>query len=104
MVPEGQRSPAAPLPSGNPSRQPVVLAESIWRRFGERAALTDVSFSAEAGEIHALLGPNGAGKTTLIRILAGLTTPTEGRLTLLGRDGAANDRRRRQNIGLVPSG
>jgi ABC-2 type transport system ATP-binding protein len=47
-------------------------------RYGERTALTGVSFDAAAGELVAVVGPNGAGKTTLLSILAGIQRPTAG--------------------------
>jgi ABC-2 type transport system ATP-binding protein len=56
-------------------------AERVTRRFGERVALRDVSFSADRGERLAIIGPNGAGKTTLLSILAGIQRPDEGRVT-----------------------
>ncbi len=59
------------------STDPLV-AEGIGMRFGERAALHDVTFTASPGEIVAVTGPNGAGKTTLLSILAGLLQPTTG--------------------------
>lgn len=49
-------------------------------------ALHDVSFEVAAGKICVIVGPNGAGKTTLFRILTGLTTPTTGTATILGKD------------------
>ena len=54
----------------------VVEAESLTKRFGEVAAVTDLSFALEAGTITGFLGPNGAGKTTTLRMILGLATPT----------------------------
>jgi ABC-2 type transport system ATP-binding protein len=62
----------------------MLTATNLSRRFGERVALDDVSFSLNAGEIFALLGPNGAGKTTTLRILAGLIAPTTGSVQIQG--------------------
>ena len=58
---------------------------ALTRRYGERLALADLSFTLEAGQTLAVLGPNGAGKTTLLSILAGVVAPDEGELTLAGR-------------------
>jgi ABC-2 type transport system ATP-binding protein len=83
---------------------PVIEARELTRRFGGHMALDAVSLTVASGEIHALLGPNGAGKTTLLRILAGLTTPSEGRVGVLGADASRAERSLRAQIGLVPSG
>jgi lipopolysaccharide transport system ATP-binding protein len=55
--------------------------QAIW-------ALREISFQVEAGKIMGVIGRNGSGKSTLLRILARITTPTEGRVTLRGRVGA----------------
>jgi ABC-2 type transport system ATP-binding protein len=60
------------------SGEPAVLVEHLSKRFGERLAVDDVSFSVEAGEVFGFLGPNGAGKTTTVRMLATLVQPTSG--------------------------
>jgi len=56
----------------------AIAAEGVTKRFGDRLALHDVSFSAAPGELVAVIGPNGAGKTTLLSILAGAQPPTAG--------------------------
>ncbi|HEX7819207.1 MAG TPA: ATP-binding cassette domain-containing protein [Sphingobium sp.] len=68
---------------------PVATAEAIVKRFGAGAAapapaLDGVGLEIRPGEITGLVGPDGAGKTTLIRILAGLMTPTSGKVSVLG--------------------
>ncbi len=64
--------------------EPVVAVKSLHHRFGQRAALTAVSFQLDRGALFALLGPNGSGKTTLFRILTTLIAPTMGSATLDG--------------------
>ena len=60
----------------------VLAVERVGKRFGDKAALRDVSFGAEPGERLAVIGPNGAGKTTLLGILAGSLQADDGELTL----------------------
>ncbi len=69
---------------------------------GDFQALRSVSFDIEPGEFFGLLGPNGAGKTTLISILAGLASPTSGRVTVLGHDVQTDYRAARRHLGVVP--
>jgi ABC-2 type transport system ATP-binding protein len=63
----------------------VVKAESLTKRFGGISAVTDLSFSLEAGTITGFLGPNGAGKTTTLRMILGLTAPSSGRALVFDR-------------------
>jgi heme exporter protein A len=72
-----QPSPRAPTP-------PTVAVHGLWREFGERPVLRDLSFELERGQTLAVLGPNGAGKTTLVRIVATLLRPTAGEVSVLG--------------------
>ena len=58
----------------------------LTKRYGARAVLEEVGLSVGPGHCVALLGHNGAGKTTLIKLLLGLTSPSAGHVTLLGRD------------------
>lgn len=79
----------------------AVSVEHVTRRFGELAAVDDVSFEADAGEVVALLGPNGAGKTTTFEMLEGYLAPSAGSLRVLGVDPRRGDRAWRARVGLV---
>jgi len=65
-------------------------------------ALDGVSLAIPQGEFFGLLGPNGAGKTTLISIVAGLARADAGSVSILGADVAADYRRARRLLGIVP--
>ena len=78
----------------------MIDVSGASKTFGNVVAVSDVSFSLDAG-VTALLGPNGAGKSTLFRMLCGLTTPTVGTVKVLGRD-ARKDTSVRGKIGLSP--
>ena len=69
---------------------------------GRFRALDSVSFDIPQGEFFGLLGPNGAGKTTLISVLAGLTRPTGGRVTVMGFDVQRDAAAARKALGVVP--
>jgi ABC-2 type transport system ATP-binding protein len=64
----------------------VAGVSQVSKSYGSVQALREVDFSINAGEVVALLGPNGAGKSTLVRLLLGLATPTQGRVTVFGGD------------------
>ena len=57
-----------------------MRAEGLGKRYGRRWLFRDVTFNLEQGQRLAILGHNGSGKSTLLRLLAGLQTPTEGRV------------------------
>jgi ABC-type sugar transport system ATPase subunit len=63
---------------------PAVAFHHIDKSFGAVAALSDVSFTIEAGETHAIVGENGAGKSTLLKVLAGTLRPDRGELRIGG--------------------
>ncbi|TNC63104.1 sugar ABC transporter ATP-binding protein [Rubellimicrobium roseum] len=64
---------------------PMFEMRGIAKAFPGVQALSDVSFAARSGEVHALVGENGAGKSTLMRILSGVYKPDAGGMTLDGR-------------------
>ena len=78
----------------------VIVFDSVSKYFGSVVAVSDVSFRISAG-ITALLGPNGAGKSTVMRMLCGLTTPSQGTIKVLGRP-PRGDIELYRHIGLVP--
>jgi ABC-2 type transport system ATP-binding protein len=71
---------------------PVVSAIELTKRFGEVAAVIDLSFDLDAGSVTGFLGPNGAGKTTTLRMLLGLARPTGGCALVFGRPYAELER------------
>ena len=77
-----------------------VYGPGVGRR--EIRALDGVSFRVESGELFGLLGPNGAGKTTAVKILLGLTHPTQGAARLQGL--SASDPASRRRVGYLPEG
>ena len=81
---------------------PAVEARSLVRRFGDDAALQQVSFDVEPGELYGVIGPDGAGKTTLFRILVTLLLPDAGTARVLGRDVVKDLWDLRTRIGYMP--
>lgn len=67
-------------------KQPIVEMTNISKEFSGIAVNDKISFSLNAGEIHALLGENGAGKSTLMNILTGLYKPDNGKIKVDGKD------------------
>ena len=63
---------------------PAITTTGLTKRYGKTAALNDCTITVPEGRICALIGPNGAGKTTLLRLLAGLSRPTAGQVTVNG--------------------
>lgn len=66
--------------------QHALRLEKIVKRYGATTALGPIDIDVRQGELLTLLGPSGCGKTTTLHIIAGLTTPTEGKLLLGGRE------------------
>jgi len=84
------------------SASAVVELDSVSKRYGSRTIIHDVSFSVMKGEIVGFLGPNGAGKTTTMRMIAGFTAPTSGRVSVAGYDMATQNAEAARLIGYLP--
>ncbi|GAB4013337.1 ABC transporter ATP-binding protein [Nocardioides ultimimeridianus] len=63
----------------------MIEIQSLTKRYRDFTAVDDVSFTARPGRVTGFLGPNGAGKSTSMRVMVGLTPPTSGTATILGR-------------------
>jgi ABC-2 type transport system ATP-binding protein len=80
----------------------VIAIHELTKKYGDFTAVDRLSLSVEPGEIFGFLGPNGAGKTTTIRIVAGLSLPTSGTVTVGGIDLATDAIAAKRNMGYVP--
>ncbi len=79
----------------------VIIAENLTKRFGSFVATDHISFSVRRGEIFGFLGANGAGKTTAMRMLCGLSRPSEGRAVVAGFDVASQAELVKRHIGYM---
>ncbi|HEV2424230.1 MAG TPA: ATP-binding cassette domain-containing protein [Terriglobia bacterium] len=79
----------------------MIRVQNLVKKFGDFAAVQDISFEVQQGEIFAFLGPNGAGKTTTIKMLTTLLKPTSGTVTLDGLDPKRDQHEARRRFGIV---
>src|SRR5580693_4412229 len=89
----------APVPSGLPGSNEtprnqrretgMIEARGLTKRYGDKVAVDDLSFSIKPGQVTGFLGPNGAGKTTTMRMILGLDRPSAGSVTVNGKPFAA---------------
>jgi ABC-2 type transport system ATP-binding protein len=85
------------------ARGPAIEVNHLYKNFGSRTAVQDVSFSVAHGEVFGFLGPNGAGKTTMVRMLSTLIEPTSGSAVVAGIPlTEANAEEIRQSISIMP--
>lgn len=80
----------------------ILEARGLIKLYGDFAAVNEVSFHIEEGEVFGLLGPNGAGKTTTISLLSGLASPSAGSVRIGGLDIAREGQAVKRMIGIVP--
>ena len=79
----------------------AIIAEGLTKQFGNFIATNHITFQVHRGEIFGFLGANGAGKTTAMRMLCGLSRPTDGRATVAGFDVYREAEMVKKNIGYM---
>ncbi len=70
----------------------IVSTHGLSKRYGDTYRVKDVNLSVNEGDIYGFLGPNGAGKSTTLKMILGLTRPTDGKVTVFGKNFGANRR------------
>jgi ABC-2 type transport system ATP-binding protein len=80
----------------------MITVEGLTKYYGERAAIRDLSFSIDRGEVIGFLGLNGAGKSTTLRVLGCVLLPTSGRVTIGGVDVVKDPEALKRRIGFLP--
>lgn len=78
----------------------LICAKELSVRYGEITAVDRVSFDVRAGEIFAVIGPNGSGKTSMVECLEGLRKPTNGSVSVFGKDPLASRREIYERLGV----
>jgi ABC-2 type transport system ATP-binding protein len=79
-----------------------ITVEDFHKAYGETVAVAGITFKVVPGDVTGLVGPNGAGKTTTLRALAGILTPTRGRLAIAGHDLARDPVAAKAALAYVP--
>ena len=79
----------------------IIETKGVTKKYGDFAAVNDISFSVQKGEVFAFLGPNGAGKTTTIKMLTTLVKPTSGSIIINGCDPMRQQHQVRASFGIV---
>jgi ABC-2 type transport system ATP-binding protein len=83
------------------STENVISVQNLTKKFGQFVAVDHISFDVKRGEIFGFLGANGAGKTTAMRMLCGLSLPTDGKATVAGFDVFTQNEQIKKNIGYM---
>src|SRR5690349_2183677 len=89
----------------NKDTRAAITVEGLTKRYGELAAVDDLSFSVRRGAVTGFLGPNGAGKTTALKAIVGIARPTAGRVLIDGTPvEAAHPDARSLGVSIEPTG
>lgn len=82
--------------------EPIITIRSLSKRYGDKAALDNITLDVYPGQIIGYIGPNGAGKSTTVKILAGIIQDYEGDVTVAGIDLRQNVLEVKKKIGYIP--
>ena len=85
----------------NGMEEVIFEARNLTKKYRNTLALDHINLSLRRGEVYGFIGENGAGKTTAIRLITGLSFPTEGSMTLFGKSGKKELQRQRARIGCM---
>lgn len=85
----------------SPAFEKAIATNALTKRFGDFTAVDRITFDVDKGEIFGFLGANGAGKTTAMRMLCGLSMPTEGSAVVAGFDVNRDPEQIKRNIGYM---
>jgi ABC-2 type transport system ATP-binding protein len=80
----------------------MIEVDGLTKTFGSFAAVSDLSFSVQAGEVMGLVGPNGAGKTTTLRCLVGIIAPAGGEIRICGHSLKTDPLAAKQRLAFMP--
>lgn len=93
-----------PDPIHPPMQAPALLLLNMYKYFGAKRAVDNLSLQVPTGSLFGLVGPNGAGKTTTLSMATGLLRPDHGQALVLGHDVWADPARAKVLIGVLPDG
>ncbi len=79
----------------------MIAIRNLYKKFGDRLSVEDLSLEVSKGEIYGLLGHNGAGKSTTIGMMLGQVWPTSGEVKVCGHDVTAHRRRALEKVGAI---
>src|SRR5277367_4999711 len=82
----------------------MITTKNLSKRYGDKLAVDDLSFSVEPGEVLGFLGANGAGKSTTMRMIAGFISPTAGQVSVCGHDIEGDPVAAKSCMGYLPEG
>ncbi|HUX69831.1 MAG TPA: ABC transporter ATP-binding protein [Cellulomonadaceae bacterium] len=101
MAPDTVPADAASTRAGAP---PALALRGLWKRFGDKIAVSGVDLDVPVGSFFGLVGPNGAGKTTTLSMSTGLLRPDYGQVWVHGQDLWADPPRVKSMLGVLPDG